>query len=49
VIGIETLITGTKEEKAETGQFLLSKGYVLRGSSFVNAVFVDKAALDKKK
>jgi FkbM family methyltransferase len=42
VICVETIETGTNRERVETGQFLATKGYVARGGSFFNTVFVDK-------
>jgi FkbM family methyltransferase len=47
VICVETIVMGTTREIPEINQFLLSKGYVLRGSSFVNAIFIDKPLLDR--
>jgi FkbM family methyltransferase len=45
VICVETLSVGTKQELPETGKFLTEKGYVVRGSTFVNSIFVDKGLL----
>lgn len=45
VICVETIETGTNREKVETGQFLLGKGYAVRGGSFFNTIFVDKKLL----
>jgi FkbM family methyltransferase len=45
VICAETLVVGTVELSAEIPTFLGAKGYVLRGGSFVNSVFVDPARL----
>jgi FkbM family methyltransferase len=41
VICAETLVTGTKKMVPEVGEFMASKGYVVRGMSFVNSLFVD--------
>jgi FkbM family methyltransferase len=48
VICVETLIAASTKENPEINQFLQSKDYVIRGSSFVNAIFVDKALLNVK-
>ena len=45
MICVETIETGTNREKVETGQFLLGKGYAVRGGSFFNTIFVDKKLL----
>jgi FkbM family methyltransferase len=45
VICVETLSVGTTQELPETGKYLVEKGYVARGSTFVNTIFVDKALL----
>ena len=45
VICVETIETGTNREMVETGQFLTGKGYVARGGSFFNTIFVDKKIL----
>jgi hypothetical protein len=47
VICVETIILGTTKEVSETGEFLLSKGYAIRGASLMNTVFVDKAILER--
>ena len=41
VICIETLVSGTTHTIEETPAFMLSQGYVDRGGSFVNTIFVD--------
>ena len=41
LICAETLISGTRETIPEIPQFMTSKGYVARGGSFVNTLFVD--------
>lgn len=41
VICLETLVTGTRRQKLEAANFLVEKGYVARGATFVNTVFVD--------
>jgi FkbM family methyltransferase len=48
VICVETLITCSTAENPEINQFLESKDYVMRGASFVNAIFVDKELLKRK-
>jgi FkbM family methyltransferase len=45
VICAETLVTGSTEESPEINKFLQAKDYVIRGSSFVNAIFIDNALL----
>jgi FkbM family methyltransferase len=45
VLCVETLVIGTSEERPETAKFLIEKGYLVRGSSFVNTIFVDRALL----
>ena len=42
ILCVETLSVGTTQELPETGKFLTEKGYVVRGSTFVNTIFVDK-------
>lgn len=42
VLCVETLSVGTTQELPATGQFLAEVGYVARGSTFVNTIFVDK-------
>jgi FkbM family methyltransferase len=41
VICAETLVTGTNQSIPETAAFMETKGYVVRGMSFVNTIFVD--------
>ena len=41
VICVETLVAGTKKHMPEIPAFMETKKYVVRGSSFVNTVFVD--------
>ncbi len=41
VICIETLVTGTVRKMPEIARFFYSKGYVQRGETFVNGIFVD--------
>jgi FkbM family methyltransferase len=41
VICAETLITGTHKMTPETAAFMETQGYVVRGMSFVNTIFVD--------
>lgn len=41
VICAETLVTGTHTSSPEIVEFLGTKGYVVRGMSFVNTIFVD--------
>jgi FkbM family methyltransferase len=41
IICAETLVTGTNKMVPETAAFMESQGYVVRGMSFVNAIFVD--------
>jgi FkbM family methyltransferase len=38
---VETLVAGTRRQKLEAANFLVEKGYVARGSTFVNTVFLD--------
>ena len=45
LICIETLISGTRETIQEIPQFMMTKGYVARGGSFVNTLFVDSRIL----
>ena len=47
VICVETLVVGTKKMETSIVKFLLSKGYVIRGGTFVNTIFVDKNLLSK--
>jgi FkbM family methyltransferase len=46
---IETLVAGTVEQKLEAVEFLVSKGYVARGASFVNTILVDQQFLARFK
>jgi hypothetical protein len=48
VLCVETLEAATTREDPEIAKFLQSKGYVLRGCSFVNSIFVDRPLLDVK-
>jgi FkbM family methyltransferase len=41
VICAETLVTGTNKSSPETAAFMETQGYVVRGMSFVNTIFVD--------
>jgi FkbM family methyltransferase len=41
VICAETLVTGTREMSPEIAAFMETHGYVVRGMSFVNTIFVD--------
>lgn len=41
VICAETLVTGTNKTIPETAAFMETQGYVVRGMSFVNTIFVD--------
>lgn len=41
VICVETLVSGTTETIPEIAEFMTSEGYVARGGSFVNGIFVD--------
>jgi FkbM family methyltransferase len=45
VICAETLITGTHKMNPETAAFMETQGYVVRGMSFVNTIFVDSKIL----
>ena len=45
VICIETLISGSARKMPEIGRFMRSKGYVERGETFVNGIFVDARLL----
>lgn len=45
VICVETLVAGTRRQKLETVEYLTGKGYVVRGSSFVNTILVDGTLL----
>jgi FkbM family methyltransferase len=41
VVCVETLVAGTRRQKLEAANFLTEKGYVARGSTFVNTLFLD--------
>lgn len=41
LICVETLVSGSRATISETPEFMASKGYVARGGSFVNTLFVD--------
>lgn len=41
VLCVETLVSGTTKTIPEIGQYLATQGYVERGGSFVNGIFVD--------
>lgn len=41
VIGVKTLDSGTNKTLPDAAEFMMIKGYVQRGGSFVNALFVD--------
>jgi FkbM family methyltransferase len=41
VICAETLVTGTNQMIPDTAEFMATKGYVVRGMSFINTIFVD--------
>jgi FkbM family methyltransferase len=45
VVCAETLIVGTTRTKPEIVELMQSKEYVVRGSTFVNAIFVDQRLL----
>jgi FkbM family methyltransferase len=45
VICAETLVTGTREMSPEIAAFMVKQGYVVRGMSFVNTIFVDSKLL----
>jgi hypothetical protein len=45
VICVETLVSGTTKSIPEIAQYMSSQGYVERGGSFVNAIFVDVKVL----
>jgi hypothetical protein len=45
LICAETIVTGTRVTIAETHQFMATQGYVARGGSFVNTLFVDTQLL----
>jgi hypothetical protein len=41
IICAETLVTGTNQLVPEIAEFMQTKGYVVRGMTFVNTIFVD--------
>jgi FkbM family methyltransferase len=41
IICAETLIFGTKKARSEIPEFMATRGYVVRGGSIVNTIFVD--------
>ncbi|MBN2360865.1 MAG: FkbM family methyltransferase [Deltaproteobacteria bacterium] len=41
VICVETVVEGTHEQNDEIFAFLAAKGYLIRGMTFINTVFVD--------
>jgi FkbM family methyltransferase len=45
IICAETLVFGTRKARPEIPEFLATKGYVARGGSFVNTIFVDSKRL----
>jgi len=45
IIGAETLISIGKSTRGEIPEFTATRGYVARGGSFVNTVFVDSELL----
>jgi hypothetical protein len=45
IICVETLVTGTRKTIPEIPEFMASQGYVDRGGSFVNTIFVDGTLL----
>jgi hypothetical protein len=47
VICVETLVSGTTETIPEIAAFLVSRGYVQRGGSFVNGIFVDSKIIER--
>jgi FkbM family methyltransferase len=46
VICAETLITSSRQQNPETTAFMTSKGYEVRGMTFVNTFYVDRKLLD---
>ena len=42
IVCAETLVVGTRQYVPEIGAFMESQGYVARGETFVNTIFVDK-------
>jgi FkbM family methyltransferase len=45
IICAETLISNSKASRPEIPEFMATKGYVVRGGSFVNTIFVDSKLL----
>jgi FkbM family methyltransferase len=45
IICAETLVSNTKKTRPEIPEFMATQGYVVRGSSFVNTIFVDAKVL----
>lgn len=45
VICVETLVSGTRQSIPEIPKFMEQQGYVARGQTFVNAIFVDSELL----
>lgn len=45
VVCLETLVAGTRRQKLDAANFLAEKGYAVRGSSFINTIFVDARLL----
>jgi FkbM family methyltransferase len=45
ILCAETLVSGTRTARPEIPEFLATRGYVARGGSFVNTIFVDAERL----
>ncbi len=45
IICVETLVWGTKKVETAIEEFVMAKGYDLRGRTFVNSIFVDRKYL----
>ncbi len=45
ILCVETLVWGTKKVETAIEEFVLSKGYDLRGRTFINSIFVDRKYL----
>jgi FkbM family methyltransferase len=45
ILCAETLVSGTRATRPEIPEFLATRGYVARGGSFVNTIFVDAERL----
>jgi hypothetical protein len=45
IICAETLVAGTARTRPEIPEFMATQGYVVRGGSFVNTIFVDSKIL----